>query len=50
MVCSATSSNFYLPPRYETPNLDVTVSINNDKPSHDKHFSTRFPHMATPWE
>ena len=28
MACSATSSNFYLPPRYETPNLDVTVSIN----------------------
>ena len=28
MACSATSSNFYLPPRYETPNLDVNVSIN----------------------
>ena len=28
MPCSATSSNFYLPPRYETPNLDVNVSIN----------------------
>ena len=27
-VCSATSSNFYLPHRYETPNLDVNVSIN----------------------
>ena len=27
-ACSATSSNFYLPPRYETPNLDVNVSIN----------------------
>ena len=28
MTCRATSSNFYLPPRYETPNLDVNVSIN----------------------
>ena len=26
-ACSATSSNFYLPPRYETPTLDVNVSI-----------------------
>ena len=28
MACSATSSNFYLPPWYETLNLDVNVSIN----------------------
>ena len=28
MACSPTPSNFYLPPRYETPNLDVNVSIN----------------------
>ena len=28
MACSTTSSNFYLPPRYETLNLDVNVSIN----------------------
>ena len=28
MTCSVTSSNFYLPPRYETPNLDVNDSIN----------------------
>ena len=27
-ACSATSSNFYLPPRYETPNLDVNISLN----------------------
>ena len=27
-ACSATSSNFYLPPRYETPTLDVNISIN----------------------
>ena len=27
-ACSATSSNFYLPPRYKTLNLDVNVSIN----------------------
>ena len=28
MGCSATSSNFYQPPRYETPNLDVNISLN----------------------
>ena len=28
MACSATSSNSYLPPRCETPNLDANVSIN----------------------
>ena len=28
MVCSATSSNFYLPPRYESPTLDVNISLN----------------------
>ena len=28
MACSATSANFYLPPRYETPTLDVNVSLN----------------------
>ena len=27
MACSATSSNFYLPPRYETPTLDVNISL-----------------------
>ena len=27
-ACSATSSHFYLPPRYETPILDVNVSPN----------------------
>ena len=27
-ACSTTSSKFHLPPRYETPNLDVNVSIN----------------------
>ena len=31
MACSAMSSNFYLPPRYETPNLDVNVSLNMAK-------------------
>ena len=25
MACSATSLNFYLPPRYETPTLDVNI-------------------------
>ena len=28
MACSATSSNFHIPPRYQTSNLDVNVSIN----------------------
>ena len=28
MACSATSSHFYLPPRHETPILDVNVSLN----------------------
>ena len=28
MACSATSSNFYVPPRYETPTLDVNISLN----------------------
>ena len=28
MACSATSPNFYLPPRYETLNLDVNISLN----------------------
>ena len=27
-ACSSTSSNFYLPPRYETPTLDVNISLN----------------------
>ena len=27
-ACSATSSNFFLPPRYETPTLDVNISLN----------------------
>ena len=27
-ACSATSSNFYLPSRYETPTLDINVSLN----------------------
>ena len=27
-ACSATSSHFYLPPRYETPTYNVNVSLN----------------------
>ena len=27
MAFSATSSNFYLPPRYETPTLDINISL-----------------------
>ena len=28
MACSTTSPNFYLPPRYQTSNLDINVSLN----------------------
>ena len=28
MACSATSSNFYLSPRYKTPTLDANISLN----------------------
>ena len=28
MACSATLPDFYLPPRYETPTLDVNISLN----------------------
>ena len=28
MACSATSPDFYLPPRYETPTLDINISLN----------------------
>ena len=28
LACSATSPNFYLPPGYETPTLDVNISLN----------------------
>ena len=28
MACSATSSHFYLPPKYQTSNLDINVSLN----------------------
>ena len=27
MACSATSSHFYLPPRYESPTLNVNISL-----------------------
>ena len=45
--CSATSPNFYLPPRYESLTLDVNIFLNMAKSSHDKHLSTAFLHMAT---
>ena len=46
-ACSTTSSHFYLPPRYETPILDINVSLNMAKSSNDKYFCTTFSHMAT---
>ena len=47
MACSATSSNFYLPPRYETPNFGCQHISQYGKSSHVKHFCTEFPYMAT---
>ena len=46
MACSATSPNFYKPPKYQTSNLEVNFFLKHGRPSHDKHFSIRFPHMA----
>ena len=47
MACSATSSNFYLPPRYETPTLDVNISLNMAN-LHMLNISAQgFPYMAT---
>ena len=47
MACSASSPNFYLPPRYETPNFGCQHISQYSNLSHAKHFCTRFPHMAT---
>ena len=50
MACSATSPNFYLPPRYETLNLDEKYIPKYGKSSHDKYFSTGFLHMEISWK
>ena len=50
VACSATSPNFYLPPRYETPTLGCKYIIKYGKSLHDKYFSTGFPHMETSWK
>ena len=47
MACSATSPDFYLPPRYETLTLDVNISFTMANLLHDKHFGTGFLHMET---
>ena len=47
-ACSATSSHFYLPPRYETPILDVNISLNMANLHMIKYVCTAFLHMATP--
>ena len=47
MACSATSSNFYLPPRYETLTFGCQHISQYGKSSHAKHFCTKCLHMAT---
>ena len=47
MVCSATSSHFYLPPRYETPIFNINVSLDMANLQMIKHLCTMFLHMAT---
>ena len=46
MACSATSSNFYLPPRYETPTLDVNISLNMA----NLHMLNISPHNFCIWQ
>ena len=50
MACSATSSSFYLPPRYETPTLDINTSRNMAN-LHMINISTRnfhrWPHLGS---
>ena len=45
MACSATSPNFYLPPRYETLTLDVNISLIMAHLHVINIFGTEFLHM-----
>ena len=47
-ACSATSSNFHLPPRYQTPHLEVNISLDIANLYMTNYFIIRFLHMATP--
>ena len=47
MAFSATSSHFYIPPRYETPILNVNVSLNMANLQMNRHLCTTFLHMVT---
>ena len=49
MACSATSQNFYLPPRYQTSNLDINVSLNMANLHMVNVSALDFLCMATPW-
>ena len=46
-ACSATSSHFYLPPRYRNPHFGCQCIPKYGKSSNDKHLCTTFLHMAT---
>ena len=46
-ACSATSAHFYLPPRYETPILNVNVSLNMANLQVINISALYFLHMAT---
>ena len=50
MACSAISPNFYLPPRYETPTLDVNISLNMANLHMINISVTGFLHMETSWK
>ena len=47
MAYSATSSNFYLPPRYETPTLHINISLNMANLHMLNISAHNFSHMAT---
>ena len=46
-ACSASSSNFYLPPRYETSTLDIKISLNMANLHLLNISAHNFLHMAT---
>ena len=47
MACSATSAHFYLPPRYETPVLNVNVSLDMANLQTVNITALHFLHLAT---
>ena len=49
-ACSATLTNFHLPPCYDNTPLEVNISVDMVNLKHDQHFIIRFSYMATPRE